>query len=66
MGGPEHKRWLDRLEAELPNFRAALAWLAEAGDAEAGMALAGVLVGLWHFRSHRTDGPAWLERAAAG
>ncbi len=30
------------------------------------MALAGALVRLWHFRSHRADGPAWLERAAAG
>ena len=64
-GGPEHKRWLDRLEAELPNLRAALAWLAETGDAEASLVLAGALVGVWHFRGHRAEGRAWLEPALA-
>jgi non-specific serine/threonine protein kinase len=64
-GGPGEKRWLDRLEAELPNLRAALAWLELTGDAEAGMALAGALVGLWHFRGHRAEGRAWLESALA-
>ena len=64
-GGPDQKLWLDRLEAELPNLRAALAWLRESGDAEAGMALAGALVGMWHHRSHRAEGRAWLEPALA-
>jgi non-specific serine/threonine protein kinase len=62
-GGPEQTRWLDRLEAELPNLRGALAWLEEAGDAEGTLRLAGALLGLWYHRSHRAEGHTLLERA---
>jgi non-specific serine/threonine protein kinase len=62
-GGEEQSRWLDRFEAELPNVRTALAWLEEAGDAEAMMRLAGALGGFWFWRSHRREGATWLERA---
>ncbi len=58
-------RWLDRLEGELANLRAALAWLEETGDAETGLRLAGALGRLWLYRSHRVEGRAWLERALA-
>ncbi len=64
-GGPEQTRWLDRLEAELPNLRGALAWLEEAGNAEATLRLAGALLGLWFHRTHRAEGHALLERALA-
>lgn len=64
-GGPEQAQWLDRLEVDLPNVRAALAWLEETGDTEATMRLAGALVGLWFNRSHRPEGYAWLRRALA-
>jgi ATP/maltotriose-dependent transcriptional regulator MalT len=62
---PEQTWWLDRLEGELPNLRAALAWLDETADADAMLRLAGALGRLWHYRSHRTEGRAWLERALA-
>jgi DNA-binding CsgD family transcriptional regulator/tetratricopeptide (TPR) repeat protein len=62
-GGAEQSRWLDQFEAELPNLRNALAWLEEAGDAEAMMRLAGALGGFWFWRSHRREGAAWLSRA---
>ena len=65
-GGPEQARWLDRLEAELPNLRGALGWLEETGDTEATLRLAGALLGLWFHRGHRTEGYAWLQRALAG
>jgi non-specific serine/threonine protein kinase len=64
-GGPEQAHWLTRLEAELPNLRAALGWLEEAGDAEAMMRLAGSLGGFWFWRSRRVEGAVWLERALA-
>jgi DNA-binding CsgD family transcriptional regulator len=64
-GGPEHKPWLDRLETELANLRAALAWL-EATDDRAGLLrLAAALGGLWHFRSYRVEGREWVRRALA-
>ena len=62
-GGSRQRWWLDRLEVDLPNLRAALAWLAENGDAETGARLAAALWGYWHLRSHRAEGRAWLERA---
>ncbi|MBA3378338.1 MAG: AAA family ATPase, partial [Chloroflexia bacterium] len=64
-GGPDHAFWLDRLEAELANLRMALTWLEESGDSEAFLLLAGSLGGLWHYRSHRIEGRAWLTRALA-
>lgn len=64
-GGPEHVRWLTRFEAELPNLREALGWLASTGDFEAMMRLAGALGGFWFWGSHRREGAAWLERALA-
>jgi predicted ATPase/DNA-binding CsgD family transcriptional regulator len=63
--GPDQAQWLDRLEAELPNMRAALAWLLQNGDAEAGVRLAGALWAYWHLRSRRAEGRSWLERALA-
>jgi len=64
-GGPDHALWLDRLKAELVNLRTALAWLEGSGDGESFLLLAGSLGGLWHYRSHRVEGRAWLTRALA-
>ena len=64
-GGSRQRGWLDWLETDLPNLRAALAWLFENGDAEAGARLAIALWGYWHLRSCRSEGRAWLERALA-
>ena len=58
---------LDRLEAEHPNFRSALAWaLSAAGDPETALRLAGPLHPFWYFRGHLAEGQAWLERAISG
>src|SRR3712207_6850183 len=38
--GPEQRRWLGRLDAERDNFRAALAWTIERGDAGTALRLA--------------------------
>jgi predicted ATPase/transcriptional regulator with XRE-family HTH domain len=57
--------WLDRLEAERANFRAALAWLEESGDVESLVRLAGALSWFWYIRGPLDEGRAWLERAIA-
>ena len=53
MLGPEQARWLDRLEADFDNLRAALDWAATTeGDADIGLRLAGALADFWYFRAH--------------
>jgi predicted ATPase/DNA-binding CsgD family transcriptional regulator len=64
-GGAAQKRLLDRLTADLPNLRAALAWFANRGDTDAGARLAAAMWGFWHLRSLRAEGRAWLEQALA-
>lgn len=66
--GPGQEDWLDRLEAELGNLRAALGWSVgsgEARDAEVGLRLSGALWRLCYLRGHYGQGRAWLEAALA-
>jgi predicted ATPase/DNA-binding CsgD family transcriptional regulator len=58
--------WLPRLEAEIDNVRAALAWLESQGDAEGFLQLAGAVGPAWIVLSRRAEGGDWLERAVAG
>lgn len=63
LDGFEQAAWLDRLERELDNLRAALDWAITSGNAEAGLRLASITVGsLWTWRSHVPEGQRWLQR----
>ena len=53
--------WLERLETEQDNFRAALVWSREAGEIETGLGIAGSLWRFWYTRSHYDEGRMWLE-----
>ncbi len=57
--------WLDRLEEEHDNLRAALKWLAHTGDSERQLRLAAALGRFWALRGHVREGRAFLERALA-
>jgi predicted ATPase/transcriptional regulator with XRE-family HTH domain len=61
-GGAGQRDWLQRLEIEHPNFRAALDTLA-ANDDGAYLRLAANLSAFWWMRSHLVEGQAHLERA---
>lgn len=66
IDGPDQRAWLDRLEQEQGNFRAALGWaLGPGGDQDLALGLAGNLNGFWYSRGQVAEGRAWLERALA-
>ena len=62
MAGPNRVRWLDRLEREHDNLRAALTTFLEGVDAELGLRLCGPLGQFWSVRGHWREGRAWLEQ----
>lgn len=61
LRGPEQAVWLDRLEEEHDNLRAALLWSAESGEAEAGLRMGAALQRFWHVRGHFTEGRQRIE-----
>ena len=63
--GPQQPIWLDRVDAEMDNVRAALAWSLEGGRASDGLLLAGSLNCYWGIRGSRPEGQRWLESLLA-
>jgi predicted ATPase/DNA-binding SARP family transcriptional activator len=59
--GAERAAWLAWNARELENIRAALAWCADAGDAETGLLLFGALMSFWLGRGLFTEGLALAE-----
>jgi predicted ATPase/tRNA A-37 threonylcarbamoyl transferase component Bud32 len=55
--------WLQRLDEENGNIRAALAWSLRTGDVELGLRMAGALVRFWSTRGHMAEGRRWLTDA---
>ncbi len=63
--GPDQLRWLDRLDAELDNLRAAIGW-AEQQDAESFLRLASALWRFWDTRVGNSEVIEWLDHGLAG
>jgi predicted ATPase/DNA-binding SARP family transcriptional activator len=60
--GQQQRVWLDKLDSELGNFRAALSY-ALVNEPSKGLNLAAALCPLWKDRDHREEGLEVLEKA---
>ena len=58
----DQRQFLDRLEADHDNFRAALSWLLD-HDPENALVLANALALFWYTRGHVREGRDWLVAA---
>ncbi|HEU4672291.1 MAG TPA: tetratricopeptide repeat protein [Candidatus Limnocylindrales bacterium] len=64
--GVESAVWLERLDREHDNLRAALQWsIDEAEEAHAALQLAAGLWRFWEIRGHVAEGRSWLQRTLA-
>jgi predicted ATPase/class 3 adenylate cyclase/Tfp pilus assembly protein PilF len=64
--GAESVHWLERLDHEHDNLRAALQWSTdEPGESTAALRLAAGLWRFWELRGHIAEGRSWLERTLA-
>lgn len=64
LTGPGQAAWLERLETEHDNFRAALRWV-EKKEADMALSLAGSLWRFWLVRGHYSEGREWLAGVLA-
>ena len=62
LSGQYQQSWLNWLEGETGNIRAALAWSLERGGIEAGLRIAVALYQFWTIRDYAEEGLAWMER----
>ena len=61
----EQGPWLERLELEHDNLRAALTWTSSTAASVTALRLAGALASFWEIRGHPAEGRRWLAEALA-
>lgn len=65
LRGARREVWLERLEGEYGNLRAALAWALERGEVDLGLWFGGALGEFWYMGGNLGEGRRWLEAALA-
>jgi predicted ATPase/DNA-binding CsgD family transcriptional regulator len=65
LEGTEQAGWLERLERESANLRAALLWALEQQESAMALRLSGALFRFWEARRYLREGRTFLERAVA-
>ncbi len=65
LSGARQADWLERLEVDHDNLRAALDWLTRAGEASLELRLAAALGRFWYMRGYLSEGLTRLQRAVA-
>jgi predicted ATPase/DNA-binding XRE family transcriptional regulator len=61
LRGPRQAEWLERLERENGNLRAAMGWALSEGEAETAARLGWALYLFWRLRGHHDEGRRWME-----
>lgn len=62
----QREAWQARLERDIDNFRAALAWARERGEAAVGLRMATSLYWLWGVHNYLREGRLWMESLLEG
>lgn len=65
LAGPRQVYWLNTMEREHGNFRAALQWSIDSAAIDSAARLGLALAAFWEIHSHWTEGRAWLEAVLA-
>ncbi len=65
LRGPEQVTWLNRLETEYGNLRAALEWSLASGQVDVGLSISGALWRFWDAHAHYTEGRGRLAALLA-
>jgi predicted ATPase len=65
LHGPRQGAWLDYLERERHNLRAALRWALDRGEASVGLRLGAALWWFWFVRGRWQEGRSWLAALLA-
>jgi predicted ATPase/DNA-binding CsgD family transcriptional regulator len=65
LNSPYQQLWLDWLESEYENIRAALTWSLEGDRIEDGLRIAVNIYQFWTIRDYVEEGLVWLERLLA-
>ena len=63
LSGPEQGTWLQRLEDEHDNIRAALSWSLHEDGGLTALQMARVLWRFWDLHGYLTEGRQWMEQA---
>ena len=61
LRGPHQAEWLDRLEQENGNLRAAMGWALSAGETATAARLGWALWVFWWLRGYQREGRRWME-----
>ncbi len=65
LKGEQQMAWLEQLEREVQNLRAALDWLIAHSEAEHALRLCSALWRFWHLYGYWSEGRRWLQAALA-
>lgn len=65
LTGANQKKWLQQLDREQDNLRAALRWAIEHHEGELAQRMTGALQPFWFARGYWSEGRRWLEESLA-
>ena len=63
LRGPKQAEWLEKLEQEIDNLRAAMSWALSAEDDDTAVRLGWALHRFWWYRGHQREAHRWMETA---